>query len=629
MQAFVACSGSIAGGSGNCPSAATGAAASVVANYLVNELTGANRRAIHPADQQRDSNGNVLSNESLADQDTRANLIATLVGSLASALGLNASVAISAAVIETRNNQLAGQRFSGTCGAADQSCRAISTADYVKVASIARVDENGRAYDINGQLINLTFVNGRPVDRAFLDGRASYVAAFQSAFDIALRSLNPNYVSEAQTNSQIASNAAGYAYNSPAVTTSTSLLTRPTEAQIAFIISASNGNNLNEAGVHEVLAFYGGLNQIPITNPNLNYQQNLGNAAYLGNQLARSYVDGRNAFNNLGQNRLILIARYNRDDPSARAEFAALSLRERGQLLLAYNYAVQSGQVPQPVATSTRILAGGNAIVYGFGALATGIGAIVTTPACLTGLGCAGPAVLGTTSYFLGEGAYVEGGVAISGYTQQSPGGFYATRLFNVDANTGELIYFGAQVVTGSAVAGGTRAPPRITLEPLRVNTARGAPLEPLPGPTNFVARDATDVGLLNGRLTGDASRLLPAERSFVNEQLSAGRRVELIPTGTSRSADFLIDGVRFELKTVTNVVNQTSNGLSASISRSILSGRGQSPNIIIDARNQPGVTIEIAQRAASRAYGADSRNGIQNITILTLQGPIQIPRRP
>jgi hypothetical protein len=40
---------------------------------------------------------------------------------------------------------------------------------------------------------------------------------------------------------------------------------------------------------------------------------------------------------------------------------------------------------------------------------------------------------------------------------------------------------------------------------------------------------------------------------------------VEIIPTATVRTADFLIDGVKYELKTLSNVVNQTSNGLSAS----------------------------------------------------------------
>jgi hypothetical protein len=183
----------------------------------------------------------------------------------------------------------------------------------------------------------------------------------------------------------------------------------------------------------------------------------------------------------------------------------------------------------------------------------------------------------------------------------------------------------------GGAATGGAAGAVDDVVPPGTPNTARGAPLEPLPGsnPNTIVLGDAVEVGLVNGRLTGDASRLLPAERSFVNEQLSAGRRVELIPTATGRTGDFVIDGVRYELKTVSNIVNTAPDRSSGSISSTIMSGRGQAPNIIVDARNQSGMTIAIAERAARRAFGADSRNGIQSITFLTPQGTIVIPRRP
>lgn len=38
----------------------------------------------------------------------------------------------------------------------------------------------------------------------------------------------------------------------------------------------------------------------------------------------------------------------------------------------------------------------------------------------------------------------------------------------------------------------------------------------------------------------------------------------------------------------------------------SILDGAGQAPNIIVDLRQQAGMTQELAQRAVRRAYGAD-----------------------
>lgn len=59
------------------------------------------------------------------------------------------------------------------------------------------------------------------------------------------------------------------------------------------------------------------------------------------------------------------------------------------------------------------------------------------------------------------------------------------------------------------------------------------------------------------------------------------------------------------------------------------MDARGQSGNIIIDARNQPGMTAEIAERGANRAFGADSSAGIQSITIITPQGALYIPRTP
>ena len=40
-------------------------------------------------------------------------------------------------------------------------------------------------------------------------------------------------------------------------------------------------------------------------------------------------------------------------------------------------------------------------------------------------------------------------------------------------------------------------------------------------------------------------------------------------------------------------------------------------------------MTMEVAQKAAARAYGADGKKGIQQITILTPEGPVVVPRKP
>jgi hypothetical protein len=37
----------------------------------------------------------------------------------------------------------------------------------------------------------------------------------------------------------------------------------------------------------------------------------------------------------------------------------------------------------------------------------------------------------------------------------------------------------------------------------------------------------------------------------------------------------------------------------------------------------------DVAERAITRAYGADKKNGIENITIFTPEGPVSIGRKP
>lgn len=68
------------------------------------------------------------------------------------------------------------------------------------------------------------------------------------------------------------------------------------------------------------------------------------------------------------------------------------------------------------------------------------------------------------------------------------------------------------------------------------------------------------------GTFTGSLEGLSAAERRVVEELLSRGRNVEIVARGTTRTADFRIDGVLHELKTLSGVANQTSDGLSAAM---------------------------------------------------------------
>ncbi|PFH10124.1 filamentous hemagglutinin [Collimonas sp. PA-H2] len=132
-------------------------------------------------------------------------------------------------------------------------------------------------------------------------------------------------------------------------------------------------------------------------------------------------------------------------------------------------------------------------------------------------------------------------------------------------------------------------------------------------------------------KLIGSTNGLTSAEQGFVNEMVAGGKTVEIIPaTNAGRSADFLIDGTKYELKTMSNVANQTSDGLSKSLSSTIMDARGQSGNIIVDARGQAGMTPDIAQRGIIRAFGNDNTSGslIQGVTVITSQGTVFIPRK-
>ncbi len=100
LQGLTACTGAALGGS-DCGGAAAGAATSVVLNALINNATGNTSTVV-----RYDANGNAIPPDpnSLEDQQARTNLIATLVGAISIAAGLDASSAVTAAQIETENN---------------------------------------------------------------------------------------------------------------------------------------------------------------------------------------------------------------------------------------------------------------------------------------------------------------------------------------------------------------------------------------------------------------------------------------------------------------------------------------------------------------------------------------------
>jgi len=112
------------------------------------------------------------------------------------------------------------------------------------------------------------------------------------------------------------------------------------------------------------------------------------------------------------------------------------------------------------------------------------------------------------------------------------------------------------------------------------------------------------------GIMTSKQSEADERERSIDQYLESRGHSVEINSQegvdGAGRQGDRYIDGNLTEYKSIHNVKNVTSNGLSAAISSRAIDARGQAPHIIIDTREQTGMTEEIAKRGVERAYGAD-----------------------
>ncbi|GEL97420.1 hypothetical protein CTE05_09670 [Cellulomonas terrae] len=130
------------------------------------------------------------------------------------------------------------------------------------------------------------------------------------------------------------------------------------------------------------------------------------------------------------------------------------------------------------------------------------------------------------------------------------------------------------------------------------------------------------------GRLVIEGGRTLSAQESvIVGRLIREGRNVRVLAESTRhgvRTADFIVDGVRTELKTITSL---TSRDLSGALGRRILEGAGQAPHIIADVRGQAGITRELAERAVRRAFGADTLGRIQQIRVIGRDFDLVVPR--
>jgi hypothetical protein len=106
------------------------------------------------------------------------------------------------------------------------------------------------------------------------------------------------------------------------------------------------------------------------------------------------------------------------------------------------------------------------------------------------------------------------------------------------------------------------------------------------------------------GAISG-TSMMSKAELSMAQKLAAEGKNVEKLGESSLRgvkSADFLVDGVKVELKTLGS--SATAATLKNDIAKAVGQGGG---NVLIDARSA-AVSLADAQKAAARVFGADPR---------------------
>ena len=124
------------------------------------------------------------------------------------------------------------------------------------------------------------------------------------------------------------------------------------------------------------------------------------------------------------------------------------------------------------------------------------------------------------------------------------------------------------------------------------------------------------------GKLEVEVGReMSDAEKSIADKLVAEGRQVKApkeVNIRGVKNPDFEVDGIKTELKTIENI---TSADMGGAISRRIYEAGKQAPNVIIDATNQAGMTKEIAENAAERAFLLQKRTGNERLQEVRLIG--------
>ncbi|SCM83031.1 conserved hypothetical protein [uncultured Sporomusa sp.] len=98
--------------------------------------------------------------------------------------------------------------------------------------------------------------------------------------------------------------------------------------------------------------------------------------------------------------------------------------------------------------------------------------------------------------------------------------------------------------------------------------------------------------------MTGSLEGLTAAEKTVINDLTTVGKNVEIIPkTTATKTPDFLVNGVKTELKSLENP------NLNTAITR-IQKGFKQGAEVVIIDARQAGLTAEQASQVLTRASG-------------------------
>jgi len=126
--------------------------------------------------------------------------------------------------------------------------------------------------------------------------------------------------------------------------------------------------------------------------------------------------------------------------------------------------------------------------------------------------------------------------------------------------------------------------------------------------------------GSNTGKLVLQGGVKLSSDELKVGAEL-AGRGHEVVArsaSGVGKSADFLIDGKPTELKTISNAKTDSA---ATALTRTIKEATKQGKNVIIDARNQRGLTESKARASMQNAVDELPRSRIDEVRLLGLDG--------